>query len=52
MGALWLWWVTPVSLVGALTSGLLFIPGDTLKAVVVYLVGVRMKALSGVVSHN
>ncbi|AFS00733.1 biotin transporter BioY [Lentilactobacillus buchneri] len=46
MGALWLWWVTPISLIGALTSGLLFIPGDTLKAVVAYLVAVRMKVLS------
>lgn len=50
IGALWLWVVTPISLIGALTSGLLFLPGDTLKSVAVYLVAVRMKMLSGAVS--
>lgn len=52
IGAVWLWIVTPISLIGALGSGLLFLPGDTIKAVAVYLVAVRMKMLSGAVSRN
>lgn len=52
IGAVWLWMVTPISLVGALGSGLLFIPGDTIKAVAVYLVAVRMKMLNRVVSRD
>lgn len=52
IGAVWLWIVTPISLIGALGSGLLFLPGDTIKAVAVYLVAVRMRMLNGAVSRN
>ncbi|WCJ52196.1 biotin transporter BioY [Lentilactobacillus buchneri] len=45
---IWISSVLIVNVMGALwTSGLLFIPGDTLKAVVAYLVAVRMKVMSG-----
>ncbi|KRL22218.1 biotin transporter BioY [Lentilactobacillus kisonensis] len=47
IGSLWLWLVTPISLVGALLSNLAFIPGDTLKVVAAYLVAVRMRTWDG-----
>lgn len=50
IGALWLWVATPISLIGALTSGMLFLPGDTVKAVAVYLVAIRMRMFSGAIS--
>ncbi|MGO3400425.1 MAG: biotin transporter BioY [Lentilactobacillus parabuchneri] len=46
IGSFWLSVVTPISLTGSLMSNLTFIPGDSIKVFAVYLVGVRMKALT------
>ncbi|WP_436969857.1 biotin transporter BioY [Lactobacillus helveticus] len=43
IGSVWLWLVSPISLIGSLVSNLAFIPADTLKAVAVYLVAERMR---------
>ncbi|WP_367333913.1 biotin transporter BioY [Lentilactobacillus sp.] len=46
IGSFWLSVVTPISLTGSLMSNLTFIPGDSIKVFAVYLIGVRMKALT------
>ncbi|AYE62459.1 hypothetical protein BC335_2097 [Lactobacillus helveticus] len=43
IGSVWLWLVSPISLIGSLVLNLAFIPADTLKAVAVYLVAERMR---------
>ncbi|GHP14722.1 BioY family transporter [Lentilactobacillus fungorum] len=43
LGALWLWAITPISLIGALATNLAFISGDTLKAIAAYLVADRLR---------
>ncbi|MDH5104689.1 biotin transporter BioY [Lentilactobacillus diolivorans] len=48
VGSIWLWLVSPISLVNSLISNLAFIPGDTLKSIAVYLVAVRVQALTHV----
>lgn len=47
LGALWLWAITPISLIGALATNLAFIPGDTLKAIAAYLVADRLRIWDG-----
>ncbi|RRG00935.1 MAG: biotin transporter BioY [Lactobacillus sp.] len=48
VGSIWLWLVSPISLANSLISNLAFIPGDTLKSIAVYLVAVRVQALTHV----